>query len=476
MWSRGNSGRRRNAAVVLFNFMVVVVLQLYCSSMVSVVMAARGSKVDHIPGLQYDGPLPFELETGYIGVGENEEVQVFYYFVKSQTNPTTDPFIFWKVGGPGCSALFAIIQEIGPISMEVVKYTGGMPKLKLNPHTWTKVSNMLFIDLPARAGFTYATTKKANVSSNMKESEQAYEFMRKWFNDHPEYLTNPFYVGGDSFSGLTVPIITKMIADGNEAGTKPLINLKGYILGNPASSLNNVHEYRIPAAYGMNLIPTDLYKSLEKNCKGNYDHFSNELCAQDMGKFDQLTRGINPTHILEDFCIRVGTGSDGLRRSLSQRPVLPPGEFCWQMFWYLRSDLWANNVAVQDALHVRKGTIGRWCACNYTDIGYTADMTDALPYHANLTTRGLRALIYSGDHDLIVPTMSTEAWITSLNYSTVDSWRPWAAHDGIIAGFTRSYSNNMTFATLKGSGHIAPFFSAYECLIMFERWISGQKL
>lgn len=40
--------------------------------------------------------------------------------------------------------------------------------------------------------------------------------------------------------------------------------------------------------------------------------------------------GINPTHVLEDFCIRVGAGSNGLRRILSRRiPPLPPGEYCW---------------------------------------------------------------------------------------------------------------------------------------------------
>lgn len=40
------------------------------------------------------------------------------------------------------------------------------------------------------------------------------QIVLQWFNEHPEYLTNPFYVAGDSFSGLTVPIITQMILDG----------------------------------------------------------------------------------------------------------------------------------------------------------------------------------------------------------------------------------------------------------------------
>ncbi|CAH2073387.1 unnamed protein product, partial [Thlaspi arvense] len=55
----------------------------------------------------------------------------------------------------------------------------------------------------------------------------------------------------------------------------------------------------------------------------------------------------------------------------------------------------------------------------------------------------------SGDHDMLVPFSSTEAWIRSLNYSIVDAWRPWMITSNQVAGYTMTYANKMTFATIK---------------------------
>lgn len=49
----------------------------------------------------------------YVGVGESEDVQMFYYFIKSERSPKDDPLVLWITGGPGCSTLSAIMYEIG---------------------------------------------------------------------------------------------------------------------------------------------------------------------------------------------------------------------------------------------------------------------------------------------------------------------------------------------------------------------------
>ncbi|KAI7979326.1 Serine carboxypeptidase-like 17 [Camellia lanceoleosa] len=70
--------------------------------------------------------------------------------------------------------------------------------------------------------------------------------------------------------------------------------------------------------------------------------------------------------------------------------------------------------------------------CN--KLSYTRTLIWDFQYHVNLSTKGYRSLIYSsGDHDMMVPFLGTQAWIRALNYSIVDEWRSWWVQ-GQVAG------------------------------------------
>lgn len=56
----------------------------------------------------------------YVGVGEEENVQLFYYFVKSERSPEKDPLLLWLTGGPGCSAWSGLAYEIGTRSETIL--------------------------------------------------------------------------------------------------------------------------------------------------------------------------------------------------------------------------------------------------------------------------------------------------------------------------------------------------------------------
>jgi len=58
----------------------------------------------------------------YVGVGESEDVQAFYYFIESENNPKEDPLLLWLTGGPGCSALSGLVFEIGNSAIIVFQF------------------------------------------------------------------------------------------------------------------------------------------------------------------------------------------------------------------------------------------------------------------------------------------------------------------------------------------------------------------
>ncbi|KAI7740123.1 hypothetical protein M8C21_033345, partial [Ambrosia artemisiifolia] len=101
--------------------------------------------ITKLPG--YAGDLPFKLETGYVGTMEEEDIKLFYYFVESARDPKEDPLIVHFRGGPGASSLLGLINEIGPLTMNLDNLT-----FTLNPNTWTQFANIIFLDIPAGAG------------------------------------------------------------------------------------------------------------------------------------------------------------------------------------------------------------------------------------------------------------------------------------------------------------------------------------
>ncbi|KAK1366925.1 serine carboxypeptidase-like 7 [Heracleum sosnowskyi] len=430
--------------------------------------------IKFLPGFQ--GPLPFRFRTGYVGVDESEDVQLFYYFVESERNPKQDPLILWMTGGPGCSSASGLAYEIGPFYFQQEKYNGTLPTLLMNPNAWTKTASIIFLDLPVGTGFSYGRTSTASASTDSQACAQAVQFLRKWLVNHSEFLSNPFYVAGDSYAGIFVPIITQMISNGNEAGLGPSINLKGYLAGNPLT-FPAESNFSISFSHGMGLISDELHESLRRSCgldDQKADPNSAE-CSHGLEAFKKLTDGLNKYHILDNNC---GEYTPRRRRSLydGKRAVIVgfgetslSGVKCHVD----GSANWFNNESVQKALHIRKGTFGTWRRCYSVD--FETLIWDVRPYHANLSTKGYRSLVYSGDHDFVIPFLSTQAWIRELNYSIVDEWRPWILK-GQFAGYTRSYSNKMTFATVKGGGHTAPEHRPAECYAMFERWIADKPL
>ncbi|KAE9447067.1 hypothetical protein C3L33_21030, partial [Rhododendron williamsianum] len=409
------------------------------------------SIVKSLPG--YPGDLPFKLETGsafyfysmrlnsisiqhfialfihdqrrmvslrfgYVSVGEWNDVHLFYYFIESEGNPREDPLILWLTGGPGCSR---------PLHCEKDYFDGKFPNLAYNPFSWTKVASIIFLDAPVGSGFSYADNAESYISDDLLYATDAYNFL-----------------------------------------------LKGYILGNPVTSQHNDKNARIEYAHRLALLSDKLYKSIKHNCRGEYVTIdpNNAPCIMDLTLVNQCLANLDYEHILEPYCNYDSNNSSKLKwdRGFIQEE---PTDFLLLPYYnyYVQSDIWANDERVRQALHIRKGTKDKWQRCN-DSMAYTEVVFTSLDYHRNLSHTSLRALIYSGDHDMKVPYFGTHKWIESLGLTVDEEWRPWFV-DGQNAGFVLNeiYKGKCRIPP-EGAGHTAPAYKPKETFGMIERWLA----
>ncbi|KAJ4795736.1 Serine carboxypeptidase 1 [Rhynchospora pubera] len=320
----------------------------------------------------------------------------------------------------------------GPLSIDLQGYRDGIPSLLYRPNSLTQTSSVIFVDSPVGTGFSYSRTLEG-LKSETNDTETVHrlqKFLYTWLQEHPKFKSNPLFIGGDSYGGKITPVLTLEIANAKELYGAPF-NLKGYLAGNPVTDSHFDFDYMIPFVHGMALISDELYESTKKSCSGKYAHPSNVNCAKHLDAVNEESG-------------------------------------------YLLAKLWANNDIVREALGVRKEIDAEWNRCTNL-LNYIKNIHSSVPYHLHVTEKGYPALIYSGDHDKNIPYLSTQAWIRSFNFSIRDDWRPWYA-GGQVAGFTRRYSNNLTFATVKGAGHAAPEYKLKECRAMIGRWLAGAPL
>jgi carboxypeptidase C (cathepsin A) len=142
--------------------------------------------------------LPSRHYSGYLDISEerDESKMLHYWFVEAeQVDPSTAPVTLWLNGGPGCSSMDGFFYEMGPLHVNDRDFT----KLEHNPHAWTTISNMIYLEAPVGVGFSYHTLGEDMTSIN-DNSTAAMNYMglKRFFEAFDEYKHNDLYLSGES--------------------------------------------------------------------------------------------------------------------------------------------------------------------------------------------------------------------------------------------------------------------------------------
>uniref|UniRef100_A0AC34R7P3 Carboxypeptidase n=1 Tax=Panagrolaimus sp. JU765 TaxID=591449 RepID=A0AC34R7P3_9BILA len=172
-----------------------------------------------LPGLSFD--IKFKHYSGFFKVSDTHFLH--YWFVESQNNAARDPLIFWFNGGPGCSSLDGLLNEMGPYEINEDGKT-----LKENPDAWNKFASVVYIESPAGVGYSYASDGNTTTNDDITSLEN-YQAVKQFFTLYPSFRNHSTFIIGESYAGVYVPTLTARIVDGQADFP---INLRGMALGN----------------------------------------------------------------------------------------------------------------------------------------------------------------------------------------------------------------------------------------------------
>jgi len=185
----------------------------------------------------------------------------------------------------------------------------------------------------------------------------------------------------------------------------------------------------------------------------------------------------DPDNKYGSFC----TGNSSLDHA-----VLPNanGDRCLPLGSHLEQ--WLNRSDVQWALHVAHAPLGgAWTECasahgwSYETSGTNVVKAYYEPLFQKLNASRFRVLVYSGIEDIgVVTPAETQQCVAELHSSAVGNhtrqWGPWR-RDGTPLGYWEA-SERLTFATIKGAGHMAPTNQPVASAQMLYRWLHHNDL
>ncbi|KQK17647.1 serine carboxypeptidase-like 34 isoform X1 [Brachypodium distachyon] len=453
--------------------------------------------VESLPG--QPAGLGFRHFSGYVTVNATHGRALFYWFFEATHQVSKKPLVLWLNGGPGCSSLgYGALQEVGPLFTQK-----GTPELKLNPHSWNKEANLLFLEQPAGVGFSYTnTTADIRRFGDELAAHDAYTFLVNWFERFPQFKGHDFYIAGESYAGHYVPNLSEKILEQNKKVHKSRrINFKGFLIGNAAIDEASDDSGMVDYAWDHAVISDELYADLTKHCNfssgqssdfssGAENNSSNAACDNALNSFYEAFNDVDIYSLYTPVCT-TSTNSRTTRRlrrpspstsSTTNKNDVP------QLRLRLRYDAYdpcqdgyteayLNRRDVQDALHANvTGSIPYgWSACS-NDLfqNWQDSPASTLPAIKKAVGAGLRVWVYSGDTDARVPVSSTRRALRKLGLKTVRPWAEWFTSDQ-VGGYTVAY-DGLTLVTVRGAGHMVPTIAPVQASQLFAHFLAGKDL
>eukprot|EP01118_Nematostelium_gracile_P007190 TRINITY_DN2326_c0_g1_i2.p1 TRINITY_DN2326_c0_g1~~TRINITY_DN2326_c0_g1_i2.p1 ORF type:complete len:427 (-),score=123.79 TRINITY_DN2326_c0_g1_i2:56-1291(-) len=388
-----------------------------------------------------------DSQSGYINVNKSYDSQMFWWLYGAQVSDRTSvPLVMWLQGGPGASSLYGDFLEMGPVDV----YN--------NPRntTWLQSANLLFVDNPIGAGYSYTNDNNGYATSDKQIGETLVNFLIQFFEKFPVFQKMPFWVFCESYGG-------KMTANfGVELDLA-------------------IRQKRIQA----NFIGVALGDSWidPVGCMASYSPFLEAVSLIDENEAAQLTQLAQQAEAQWN----AGQGQDATNTWSTQQDLLEGFAAEVNIYNYNEfSDYLPESqldVLLNGPLKSQLGVPDNvtWGENSDTVFSYMSGdfMRPAYDKVDILLKAGYQVAVYSGQLDIIVDVICINNWIDKLTWAGLpgflNSTRNPVQINQVPQGFSKSFQNFQLWNVL-GAGHMVPADNPEMALQMFQSIITSVNM
>ncbi|CAE6459574.1 unnamed protein product [Rhizoctonia solani] len=377
---------------------------------------------------------------------------MWFWFFAARKNPDTAPLALWLNGGPGSSSMIGLFQENGPCRMNEDELT-----VSHNPYSWNEYANMLYIDQPIGAGYSYG---QEIVESSKEAAIALWDMLQIFFSDpkFSKYASRDFSIWTESYGGHYGPAVSAHFLSQNDAidagaivGIK--INLKVLSIGNgmtdPYAQYPEFVKYAVSNPYQTPLVNDSVITSA-----------NNTLYAEPNGCLSRIERCNNGGSNTDCSLAQVICNGQVLEALSGDYDVYDvrvknPNPYPYNPTALLRNTTFMAQI----------GALSTWQAVSYEvyyNFAGNGDwMRSSSPDLEKVINAGVRTLILAGDADYICNYMGVEATVNALQTKFTSEYQQQSWTNWTISGYPAGiYKNAGTFSYLRvyEAGHEVPAY------------------
>ena len=461
-------------------------------TLLSLSNSATRVKVDDLFNGLYSG----DVYSGYLKTTISGD-ELFYIYMPAQNQDPNAPIMLWLNGGPGCSSLFGLLGEVGPVTAD--NFAG---EFKVNEYSWNKEVNLLAIEQPAGVGFSRASDPEykwndekmgVNLLAGIKDFLAEFNLQGR-----------EFYVSGESYAGIYIPTLATHIL--NDASADK-VNLKGVLIGNGLTDFDtDVERSMVEFGFWHGMISFETYNLFKKHCPHKPDELHPEENTNESNDNfyprnvtrrcneirTEIRKNLNGSDIYGIYRVcpkgkrisendplynnaqhtykktilnRLKQNNKNILKDdmVPENDIWPPG--CNEDVFF---DIFLNDPTIKSKLQADSSIYWTQCAALDYEMGQSYNFYS----ETMLKFPDLRVWVFSGTEDGVLSTLGTMRWINKLNFTVEKEWAQYYVGDQ-VGGFAQKYKEGLVIVTVKGAGHMVPQDQRASAYKMYSSFIKG---